>query len=474
MTGAQVGLFALQFLGSVALARLLSPYEMGVYAVAVAITGLLSTVQAFGLNALIVREQALHRDVVATAFTVNAAIGFLLAALIAGLSTFGAAFLGEGGVRRVMLVMALIPIVGVFEFLPATHLEREAQFRSIALVNTGRAAIATLLTVGLAFRKFSFMSMAYGQLGGAVFGVLAFAVLGRRHFSVRIALSEWRRVVRFGAEMLAISGVNVAAVRASEFALGRLAGLGALGLFTRASGLNNLLWESIHLVIGRVVFVDLAAQKRAGLSLRESYLRIVEMITALLWPAFTGLAIVSGPFIYNVYGAKWVGAAHPLLMLSIASMVLVSITMTWELFVVSEETGRQARIEFVRAGGSFVMFLAGAMVSLTAAAAARIGDALLAVLLYRPHLNRMTQTSFRDFLPIYMRSAAVTLAATLPAGAVMAAYQGSERTPLAYLLVGVAVGGVAWSIALKLLGHPLASEAARLVARRRRMTELAT
>jgi O-antigen/teichoic acid export membrane protein len=468
MLWAQGSLFTLQFLSTVVLARLLTPYEMGVYALAAALTAVLATVQAFGLSTFIVREQDLHPELIVTVFTVNTVIAILLAAAIAGLSTFGGNFLREQGVKRVMLVLAFIPLLGIFEFLPSTKLQRAAEFKTLSLINTARAVLATVLTIGLAFARFSYMSIAYGQLGGYVLSALAYNVVGRRHVSLRIGLTEWRRITRFGAQMLAIGGVYTIGIRASEFLLGRLVGLGALGLYSRASSLNNLLWENIHLVIGRVVFVDLAAQKRQGASLRESYIRIVDIITALMWPAFTGLAIVSGPFIYNVYGARWVAAAHPLVMLCIASMVLVSITMTWELFVVSQETGRQARIEIVRTGAGLLLFIAGCLVNLTTAAAARIGEALFSVFLYRPHLNRMTETHTRDFLPIYRRSLLLTAVANLPAAAVMVAYRGSERAPLPYLLAAVAAGATGWLIALKVLDHPVAGEIMRLLRRLRR------
>jgi O-antigen/teichoic acid export membrane protein len=215
-------------------------------------------------------------------------------------------------------------------------------------------------------------------------------------------------------------------------------------------------------VISRVIFVDLAAQKRSGASLRQSYLRIVDILTSLLWPAFAGLAVVAGPFIFAIYGPKWVAVAHPLVMLALASMILVAITMTWEVFVVSQETGRQARIEFVRTGAGVAMFTAGCFVGLTGAAAARVGEAIFSVFLYRRHLDRMTQTRTRDFLPIYARSALLTGAAIGPAAAVMARYGFSERAPLPLVVLGIVVGVAVWLCLIFATRHPLAAEIARL------------
>jgi O-antigen/teichoic acid export membrane protein len=466
MSVSQACFFGAQFVGSVIVAHLLTPYDLGVYAIALAITGVLGVLQAFGLNGFIVREAELGAEITRSVFTINLLLSLALAGLIAGLSPVGGRVLHEDGVRRVMLGLALLPLLGALEFLPASQVERAANFKAIALIGAGRIVTSQVVTVGFAFEGFSFMSLAFGQIAGSTFSLIAYSVVGRRHVSFRMGLSDWRRVLRFGLDMLAISGVNAIATRLSEALLGRLIGLSALGLYSRASNLNNLLWDNIHLVIGRVVFVDLAAQKRSGASLRATYLTLVEVLTALLWPAFAGLAIVSGPFIRLVYGPKWVAAAHPLAMLAIAAILLVAISMTWELFVVSGETAKQARLEIVRASAGLVMFAAGCLFGLTAAAAGRVGDAAFSIWLYRPDLDRMTETHTRDFAAIYARSAALTLLTVAPAGVVMLLHGGSERTPLTLLGPAIVLGGGLWALALHQMRHPLAVEALRLAGRR--------
>jgi len=454
--------FVLQFSSSVIVARLLGPYEMGVYAVAMAVIGVLSIIQAFGLNAFVVREPHMSRSLQATTFTINALIALALSGLVAGLSGVVARFLHEDGVRRVMLLLAATPLLGIFEFLPAANLEREARFKAIAFVTMGRNLVLQGATIALALMGEGYMSMAWGQVVAAAAGAVIYTIIGRRHVSFRLAFADWRRISHFGLNMLAISGVNAVAARASDFLLGRIVGLAALGLYSRASGLNNLVWENIHLVIGRVIFVDLAAQKRSGASLRDSYIRIVDVLTALLWPAFAGLAVTAGPFILAVYGPQWVAVAHPLVMLALAAMILVAITMTWEVFVVCQETGRQAQIEFVRTGAGVAMFTAGCFISLTGAAAARVGEAVFSVFLYRRHLDRMTQTRTRDFLPIYFRSALLTAATIAPPGLVMARYGFSEHAPLAFVALAVCAGAAVWLGLIFATRHPLAAEIARL------------
>ena len=294
---------------------------------------------------------------------------------------------------------------------------------------------------------------------------MLFCAIGRRHLSFRLRLREWRLVTAFGLQMMAISGVTVLSGRLADIVLGRILGLGALGIFSRASGINALVWENIHAVLGRIFLSDLAERRRKGQSLRHAYLKILEVLTALLWPAFAGLAVLARPLVETVYGKEWVAAADPLSLLCVSSIVLISVSMTWEVFVICGETGRQARLETQRNLLGLGVFCLGCLVSLVGAAGARILDAAISITLYRRPLQRMTDTSWADVLPIYRRSAILTGSAIAPSLALMGAYGFSAATPFGACLLSALFGVAAWLGALALMGHPLYGEMLRVKAK---------
>ncbi len=464
MSLSQGAFFVLQFGTSIVLARLLTPYEMGIFGVAFAIVGLLSILRQTGLTSYLVRASTLTPALQSSLFTINAALSVLIAAAIGGLAVLGGAMLGEPEVRRLLGLMVLLPLIGIFDFIPGSMLERTGNFRATALLNMLRAAVSQALTLYFAFQGYSSMSLAYGQLASAILGLIGVNLICRQYITLRLGLFNWRDITRYGLHMLAISGVSLITARVAELAMARLLGLGALGLYARATGLYGMLWDNVHVVIARVVFVDFAEKRRQGQSLRDGYLRTMQMMTALLWPAFAGLAVTAGPVITTLYGDNWAAAAVPLSLLCIAAIALISITLTWEVFVVREETGRQARIESIRAGAGLVFFVLGCLHSMAAAAAGRIAEAVLAAAIYRPHLERMTDTRPADLLSIYSRSALLSLVAIAPALAVMGAHGFDPATPMLYVAPAALAGVLLWAGALLLLRHPLAAEGRRALA----------
>jgi O-antigen/teichoic acid export membrane protein len=448
----QGSFFVIQFVGSVIIARLLSPYELGVYALALSITGVLNLIQSIGMSSYIVREPDLTADRVATAFTVNALISLALAAITACLALAGSILFKEASIRGVLFVLSATPIIGAVSIVPFAMLEREANFRLIAVAGVARNLIATIGTIALALAGWSYYAIAFGQVGASLTQSIIICVVARRHVSIRLSLRNWREVAAFGSQMIAITGVNDLASRASDFILGEFSGLSALGLY------------NIHGIMGRVAFAEMARLKRENTSLREFYTNVVEITTAVLWPIFGGLAVLSQPLIRLVYGHKWVDAALPFALLNIAALILTAVTITWEVFVACGETARQARFEFLRTLVVTGFFIVGCSISLQAAAAARIAAAVFTILLYRPHVERMTDTSLRDTAPIYLRSAFLTVLAVGPS-IILTQRTSPDSITVAEITLTVLIGVFFWVCALAQLRHPLFKEARSFITR---------
>lgn len=465
MTVSQAGQAVTQFGASLVLARLLSPYETGVFAMAAAVAGVLGMLRTIGLSNYVIRAQALDRDFLAGVFTVNLILAGLVAALIAGISLLGGHLLGEAGVRDVLLALALVPLLASLELLPSACTERAGNFRVISMVNLARNLVATSVMLGAAFAGKSYMSLAYGQLAGAVTAVIAINIAGRRHASLRLSLAGWREIARYGIDMLATTGVMQVYMRLSDFMVGWLLGLHALGLYARAAGLLTIVWENFQLIILRVVYVDLVAQRRMGLSFRPSYLRVLSVATAFLWPAFGGMAVVSGPLLLTLYGPQWVGGHVVLSLLMTGAILGTTILMTWELFLAANETRRMVRLQAVQCCYGVVAFGLGCLFGIAGAAAARVSESLFNIVLYRPHLARMTDTTLRDVLPIFGQGLVLMALAITPAGLVMLAHGWSPDAPLPQVLGGVAAGIACWAVGLRVLDHPLWSEFRRLTGR---------
>ena len=88
--------------------RLLTPAEVGVFSVALALIALVHMLRDFGVTELIIQERNLTDDVVRTVFTVNVALAWVLAAVVFGFSGLIGEFYGDPGVARVARALSLV------------------------------------------------------------------------------------------------------------------------------------------------------------------------------------------------------------------------------------------------------------------------------------------------------------------------------------------------------------------------------
>lgn len=450
---------AISFANTVVLARLLTPHEFGIFAIALAAQAVMQMFTMFSVTSYVTRHPELTPQVMASAFTVNAAIMVTLAAGMLACSFLARPLLGEAAAGNVLRVLAVATLVNILGFRPSSMLMREMAFKTLSLI--GLASVCATVTATLvtaAFFHASYMSAAWGILAGAVIQAIGYNLVGRRHVSLRMSLLDTREIFKFGMRMAILSSSGALTAKLAEIVLGRAQSLTALGLYGRASGITALVQDNIYTNATKICYVKLAEDARRTGDLRPTLLHSLQLIVGLLWPAQIGLAVTAAPVIHIIYGPHWHAAALPLSLLLIAQALTLTFGMNWELFTLRNELSRQTRLELGRTLAGSTLFVIGAQFSLVAAAAARIGEALVGILLYRGEIARLGGTHPGELRRLYLHGAIATTSAVLPALLLMLYWDWSPLVPLELLAVSIGAGIVLWLLALRLLRHPLLDE----------------
>lgn len=446
------------FGGTVVIARILTPAEMGVYAVGFAVAGVFNIFATVGINSYVIREPDLDADKLQTAFGINVLLYLALGAGLVALSWPVAKFLGDEGIGTVLRLLAIRPLFLILEFRPSAMLQREMRFGSIAPVQ----AFATTINVGVmlaaAYLGWSYLSLAFGVLAGAVAGAAAYNIVGREHVNWHLGFVHWRPLLQFSLRILSISGLALMAQRLSEIVLARILGLAALGTFTRATQIWDLLYFNLYAAASRVLFAQLAEEYRRSGHVGTIYLRGLDIITAIMWPAAMGVAVLAGPIIFLLFGEDYMGAAGPLALLMIGMVFATAFSMNWEMFVIHDETARQTKLESVRAVVMLAAFTAGCYFGLEGAAGGRIAECAVGAALYLPSLARLSGTSARQYATIFGRSAVLALMAVIPAISIMSFAGWSYQISWILLACCVVFGVIFWSVGIVLFRHLIVDE----------------
>jgi len=463
--GGQAFIFLQTFAVSVIVARILGPYDMGIYAVGAATAGVISVMSSFSVGSYLVRHPAPDASLRATGFTVNALLNVLVSGVILMVVALGPFFGMIPPVRQVLMLLAITPLIGIFEFLPSTFMHREMSFKRISLIAMCRAVVNSAVLLPLAWTGWGYLSIALATLAASLFTAAAYNIVARAHTSFRLGLQGWRDMTKFGMQMMSIGGLAAMMQRMSELILGHFLGLAALGIYSRASSLASQLWENVYGLSTRVIFAQMAKEQRELGTVRSTYTHGLALLTAVVGPLFVGLAVLSGPLVQTLYGDRWIAASVPLSVLMLTLVVALAYSMNWELCVLRHRTAWQARNEGIRAVVGLVAFTLGATVNVAAAATGRLMESICGFALYGPKMREMADTQPGEIVAIYRQSALLTLAAVGPTLLLMLANRWSPHTPWWQILLTIVAGVFVWLATLRSQRHPLLDELKRIARR---------
>lgn len=455
-------LLVLGIAGTMALARLLTPAEIGVYAVGAVLVGMAQVVRDFGVGQYLIQEAQLDREKARAALSVSLFVAWTLAALVWLAGAPVAAFYGDARLQGVLRLLSLNFLLIPFSSLTLSLLRRQLRFSAIFTINAAHGVTQLLVSVTLALRGFGYLSLVYAAVAATVAALLASLCLRPASLPWLPGCKGVRRVLAFGALSTGGGLVDEAGVAAPDLIIGKMIDIGSVGIFGKAQGALNIFNQAITSAISPVVFPLFAARARDGGDVRRAYLATVTYMTALAWPFFTVLACMALPLVNLLYGPQW-NAAVPLIRIMCFSSAIYSMfSMARYLFVATGHVKAQARLDATAVPLRVAALVLAAPFGLPwVAVAVVVGAVLRCWLIYRC-LVRLSGLRFGALLAAVRQSLVLSAAAALAPALVLlmaAPRPGHWIAPLALAGCGALLG---WGVAIILLQHPIKAEVALL------------
>jgi O-antigen/teichoic acid export membrane protein len=441
--------------GTAVLARLLTPRDFGVFALALAFTSFAVLFADLGIGAALIRSDERPATVV-----LETIFGFqiLVTGVIAVVIALVAWPFGEIG--KVTAVMAASLPLAAFRTPGAVVLERELEYRPLAKVEVGEA---------LTYYGWSIVTVAggwgvWGLATGAIARSLAGAVMMTLVAPVgllrpRLSFTRLRGLIRFGAWYQA--GAVVTALRDQGFniATGAIGGVSVLGIWSLASRLLQvplLLFGSLWRV-SYPAFSRLLAAGEEARSLIERGLAVLAIWTGALLAV---LVACSPALVPVVFGSQWEAAIDVLPFASLGLMVgaPVFVVASGYLYAVGDSVTvvRSVILDALALGAIALPLLP--VIGIAALGLGWLGAGVVEALVLGRAVSR--RTGAKVFTHLSVPTAAATGAAT--AGWFVAVSAGPT---VASLVVSIAVAASLYFAALMFARRALVGEAFSLAGR---------
>lgn len=318
----QVFKFAISLGSAVVLARMLSPRDFGLVAMAGALMPVLRTFREGGLSTATVQTENVTHAQVSNLFWINLVLGAIITIIGASLSPVIAWFYRD---QRLIVLTVLLSLSFVMSGSAVQHLallNRQMRFMAVAAIDIASTAAGFLVGVTMAWARFGYWSLVGMQLATTVAEtVLTWIASGWRPQMPR-KKSGTRPLLKFGASMTVYILLRRLASGSDVILLGRFYGAGPVGLYSRAQVLLLRPLDQFITPFDTVFVPVLSRLQNQPERYRNVFLQAYGAI-ALLSFAFAGLLIgLSGPLVLLLLGPKWSGVVPIFSWLTIAALYL--------------------------------------------------------------------------------------------------------------------------------------------------------
>lgn len=439
----------LVFISTVILARLLTKDDFGVVGYALVTISFLDVLSDLGVGPALIYERE-NPKTADTAFWLGLAVGvglFILAWLIAPLAGL---YFKDMRAVPVIRVLALTFPLSALSNIHDSLLRKHLAFKNRFIPDFARAVGKGVFSVLLAAFGFGAWSLILGQLAGTAVTVLAYWKVLPWRPSFNFVSNTARSLLSYGISIVSVDTLAMLLLNVDYLFVGRFMGAAALGVYSLAFRIPDLLITQFCNVISKVIFPVYVKMRDESRNLARGFLMTMQYVSIVTVPLGIGLALVSEPFVLTFLTEKWVEAIPVMQAISIYALLFSLSYNAGSLYKAQGHPEILTRLALVRLALLVpALYWATARIGTIAAVGwTHAAVALLAGLLNLYVAGRMINTSFRTLLEALRPAVVSGLMMTL--AVLLALNWSAAAPPLVQLLAASAVGAAVYGMTLLL------------------------
>ena len=328
------------------LARLLTPEDFGLFAIAMAIHAVVITLVDFGLPAFLIQKDKLEQTELGQASGLSLLLAVSTVLLILTLIWLLPSLFPNGVTELLLLLMGslmLRPFIMPIE----TALARNLKFKLLSGITVVRALVATTTGIALGVLGFGAQALAAGVLLEFIIATLVLmSIAGRDHWSAP-RTSGWTDFFSFGLRYSSQASLAKLSNLGITGSISTLLGVAAMGQLDRARSIINIFDQSVFEGVAPAVLPAMSHALRSGSSAKQVFLTKTGHLTAICWPAFALLALFAQPLVLTILGDQWHNSVEAVRWLALAGLFYPFSKLSMKLFVALNMSSQLLKIQLI-------------------------------------------------------------------------------------------------------------------------------
>lgn len=316
----------LNVLVTAVLARLITPEDFGVVAIATVLINFFSMLSDMGIGPAIIQNQELSHNDYRSIFTLTVYIGLLLTAVF---------FVSAGAVssfydnEKLVIIIQLFSLSIFFhcvDIVPNNLLKKAKRFRFIAVMNIIVQFICGVLAVTAAFVGFGIYALLIQPILASIF---LFVWSYKQYVTIPVIKIDWmsiRKIFNYSSYQFMFSFINYFSRNLDKLVVGRFFGITELGYYEKSYRLMMMPVGNLSHVITPAIQPIFADYQNDKNWLFEKSMKLFRVLTFIGFPLSVFLFFSSEELVILFFGPQWYGAVpvFKILSLSVGLQIIYS------------------------------------------------------------------------------------------------------------------------------------------------------
>jgi len=304
-----VAQYAVTFIVSIVLARLLSPEDYGLLGIIAIFTAVCKALIGGGFGSALIRKKNVTNDDYNTAFIINLGTSLLLYAVIFFFAPLIASFFARDELVSLTRVSSLGMIIGAMAMVQQTRLTKRIDFKTqtkITLIATITSGAIGIVMAALGFGVWALVSQ---SLALYLFRTFFLWFYNKWIPKLRFSIQSFKELFGFGWKLMVSSLLDTVWKELYQVVVGKFYSPAILGQYTRAKGFAQLFSSNLTTVIQRVTYPVLSDIQDDKTRMVAAYRRIIKTTMFVTAICMFFLGAISEPLLFCLIGPKWYEAS---------------------------------------------------------------------------------------------------------------------------------------------------------------------
>ncbi len=295
----------------------------------------------------LVRSKNVDAEDFQVVFTVQMIIGIVIYSMFFVVAPWFSIWFDNPMYTDLLRVSAISFLLRPFINIHSSWLNREMMFKERTLVGFISAIIGSVISIVMAFSGYGVWSLIIGGLSGSVILMFLISRLTPNKIYPIIKKSKVKKYAVYGAKVSGNDIINYTRKEVSNLIISRIGGASLVGIFNKANSLGKLPFTTISAAAYQPVMREMSKVQDNLDQSRYLFLKMISLLVIYTLPVYLGLFFLAEPFIYVVYGEKWMQVVEPLRILSLAGLSYCIGHPCGAILAAHDRLGREMIVQFI-------------------------------------------------------------------------------------------------------------------------------